>query len=326
MIIQDTRFKIQDAGLIIKKIMYRTSCIVHLAVVLLLIPSNIFAKTLVVGDEYLTIGDAIKQAKEGDLVEVRRGRYHEKLRIEKAIHLKGIDSPVISTGSGNLIEIYKSGVVIEGFTLTYEGSELSSTDTAIYIGKGVDGVIVRNNSFLDVMFGIWNVEGRNIKIENNIVIGIKGLAKEYRGNCINLTGSQGAHISNNTLSYCRDGIYMELCHDSNVVGNEIKESRYSVHTMWVDRGTFNKNIAYNNLVGLAIMYTKHSEIKDNLSYGNQTHGILFIQSVRSEIAGNTVIGNTKGIFLYNSVYNNIKSNLVMNNQLGIHNWGGQRII
>jgi nitrous oxidase accessory protein len=115
---------------------------------------------------------------------------------------------------------------------------------------------------------------------------------------------------------------MELCHDATVVGNKIKDSRYAVHTMWVDRGVFSKNTAHDNLVGLAIMYTKHSKINYNLSFGNRTHGILFIQSVRSEVKGNSVIGNTKGLFVYNSIYNDFTSNMVMNNQLGIHNWGG----
>jgi nitrous oxidase accessory protein len=115
---------------------------------------------------------------------------------------------------------------------------------------------------------------------------------------------------------------MELCHDATVVGNSIKESRYAVHTMWVDRGIFSENTAHDNLVGLAIMYTKHSRINDNMSFGNRTHGLLLIQTVRSEVAGNSLIGNTKGIFIYNSIYNELFTNLVMNNQLGIHNWGG----
>jgi nitrous oxidase accessory protein len=129
-------------------------------------------------------------------------------------------------------------------------------------------------------------------------------------------------IIGNTVSFCRDGIYMELCHDAKVIGNTIFNSRYAIHTMWVDRGIFSENTAYDNLVGLAIMYTKHSEINNNLSFGNRTHGLLFIQAVRSEIKGNNVIGNTKGMFLYNSVYNELSANLIMKNQLGLHNWGG----
>jgi nitrous oxidase accessory protein len=289
---------------------------------LLLIPSAVYAKTLVVGVEYQTIKGALTKAEDGDVIEIRGGEYKESLKIQRGIHLKGINNPVISVNKGNIVEITKPGVIFEGFTLRYDGSEPGLEDTAILISSEANGTIIRNNKLLNVTFGIRNVNGENLKIENNIITGIKELGENYRGNCINLTGSQKVHVVNNALSYCRDGIYMDVCHDARVIGNEIKKSRYSIHTMWVDRGIFSKNIAYDNLVGLAIMYTKHSEISNNLSYGNKTHGILFIQTVRSKIADNTVVGNTKGIFLYNSVYNEIKSNLVMNNQLGIHNWGG----
>jgi len=285
-------------------------------------PAISFSKTLTVGIDYSTIGDALREAVNGDLIEVMPGEYEGKLVIDKTVHIKGINNPVISTSKGDIVEISKPDVIFEGFTLTYNSSELSSTDTAIRILKGANRTTVRNNHFLNVMFGVWNVDGRNIRIENNIIVGVKGLEKHNRGNCINLTGTQKVHVINNTLSYCRDGIYMELCHDATVVGNKIRDSRYAVHTMWVDRGKFSKNTAHDNLVGLAIMYTEHSEINDNLSFGNRTHGILFIQSVRSEIRGNTVIGNTKGIFIYNSIYNELTANMVMNNQLGIHNWGG----
>jgi nitrous oxidase accessory protein len=285
-------------------------------------PAGVVAGTLFVGSNYSTISAALKDAINGDLIEVNGGEYRERLKIQKSVRLKGVNNPVISVPDGRIIEVAKPGVIIEGFTLTYDSSNLSPSDTAIFIATEAHGTIVRKNRLQKVMFGIWNLEGRDLRIENNIITGIKNIGKNYRGNGINLTGSQRIYVANNTLSYCRDGIYMELCHDATIVGNVIKQSRYSVHTMWVDRGIFSKNTTYENLVGLAIMYTKHSKINENLSYGNQTHGILFIQAIRSEIRANTVIGNTKGIFLYNSVYNKISSNLVMNNQLGIHNWGG----
>jgi len=265
------------------------------------LPSGVLARTSLVGVDYSTIRDAVKDAKEGDLIEVRGGEYKERLKIQKSIHLRGVNNPVISVPNGRIIEITSPGVIVEGFTLKYDTANLSSTDTAIYISKGANETIIRNNRLLSVMFGIWNVEGRGIRIENNIIVGLKRLARNSRGNGINLTGSQRVYIANNTLSYCRDGIYMELSHDARVIGNEIKQSRYSVHTMWVDRGIFNKNTAYENLVGLAIMYTKRSEINENLSYGNSTNGLLFIQTIRSKIEANTVIGNTRGFF-YTTLY------------------------
>ncbi len=317
-------YELGIAGLKYNQIVIRNLKFIIYSVCLLILalPSSSYSKTLMVGVEFKTIGAALKQAQDGDVIEVRQGEYKESLKIKQSVHIKGINNPVISIENGDIVEISKSDVIFEGFTLTYNSSELSSTDTAIRILKAADRITVRNNRLLNVMFGIWNVESSEIRIENNVIMGIRGLGEHNRGNCINLTGSQKSHIIDNTLSYCRDGIYMELCHDAEVVGNNIKESRYAVHTMWVDRGDFNKNIAHDNLVGLAIMYTKHSRINDNLSFGNRTHGLLFIQSVRSEIARNSLIGNTKGIFLYNSIYNELHANLVMNNQLGIHNWGG----
>ena len=291
---------------------------------LFLSPLSLHASVLPVGKglDYSTIGAALTEAKDGDVIEVRGGNYQESLNIGKSITLRGMNHPVIKIEKGRIIEITGPGVTVEGFTLEYESADLSSKDTAIFISKEAVGTTIRNNRLLNVMFGVWNIEGRDIRIENNTIVGRGALSRNARGNCINLTGSQRVSIENNTLRSCRDGVYMELCHDARVVGNDIENSRYAVHTMWVDRGVFNKNKSHGNLVGLAIMYTKYSEINDNLSYGNSTHGILFIQAIRSEIKSNTVIGNTKGIFLYNSILNEINSNLVMNNQLGLHSWGG----
>lgn len=286
------------------------------------IPSVSHSKTLHVGADYSSIGSALKAARDGDIIEVNGGNYKESLKIQKSIHLRGVNNPVISAPDGRIIEVSSPGVIIDGFTFAYDSTSLSANSSAIYIDKGANGVIIRDNRFQNVLFGIWNVEGTDIRIERNSITGAKIEDTNYRGNCINLTGSQNVHVIDNTLNYCRDGIYMELCHDAEITGNNIKDSRYAVHTMWVDRGDFSNNTTHDSLVGIAIMYTKHSKISGNFSFGNRTHGLLLIQTVRSEISSNTVIGNTKGIFLYNSVYNEIKDNLAMSNQLGIHSWGG----
>jgi nitrous oxidase accessory protein len=301
-----------------------TIATVMFVLIVLLLPPLSWAKTLVVGDEYKykSISESLRHASAGDTIKVMPGVYRERFRIDKPVQLKGVDYPRIISPKGNIIEVTASDVVIEGFEFGYEGSDLSRTDTAIYITKGTKSVVIRNNRMERVMFGVWNVEGSDILIEGNSITGLKNLDREQRGNCINLTGSERVHVVRNNLNYCRDGIYMEVCHDSEVVNNEIRHSRYSIHTMWVDRGKFNNNRAIGNLVGLAIMYTKHSVVKGNLGVGNQTHGLLLIQAVRTEISNNILIGNTKGVFLYNSVLNRLSSNLVMNNQVGIHNWGG----
>jgi len=291
--------------------------------VLLFICSSAYAKVIIVKPDVMTLQQAIDMASDGDTILVSRGRYTGNIVINKTITLKGEHWPSIVANKGNIVEIKAPGVKIEGFILTYSSKDSHGLeDTAIYVRKGANDAVIQNNRFKEVLFGIWNVEGNNLTIKDNVIKGIKELEIEKRGNCINLTSSQHVKIINNRLDYCRDGIYMELSHNATVVGNEISHARYAVHTMWVDRCRFIKNTVHDSIVGMAIMYTDYGEVKDNFAYGNSTHGILLLQAVKSKIIGNISIANTKGMFIYNSVYNTIESNLIMNNQLGIHNWGG----
>lgn len=299
------------------------SAVASLILIILLIPSIIYGRTIYVGDGGLKgINEAIKSAKDGDTVEIRGGEYSEKVIVNKSIHIKGINNPLLRLERGNIITVTKEGVVIEGLNLVHGRDVAGTQSTAIFISKGANNVIVRNNRLKDVMFGIWAISNRGVRIEGNVVEGRKELEYNYRGNCIYLTDAQEAIVSGNRLNYCRDGIYIEVSHDGRITGNEISGSRYALHTMWVDRGVFENNRAWENLVGLAIMYTKQSEIIGNLSTGNKTHGLLLIQTVRGEIKDNVVIGNTKGLFLYNSIFNKVEGNLIMNNNLGLHSWGG----
>ncbi|MBF0487452.1 MAG: nitrous oxide reductase family maturation protein NosD [Nitrospirae bacterium] len=295
-----------------------------IAACVLLIPSLALSATLIVDNSTGrgSISGAVKNAKDGDVIEVRPGRYRESIKITKAIHLKGIGNPVILAADDFPVIIDTSEVVFEGFTIEFEGTGFSSDSTAVIVTKASDNVTVKNNTLVNVMFGLRNLESVNLRIDNNTVTGIKALEENDRGNCITLTGSYKATITGNRLSYCRDAVYMEICHDSTVTHNDISKSRYAIHTMWVDTGNFSYNTIYDNLVGMAIMYTKESKVNGNLSAGNKTHGLLLNQTVRSEISDNKIVSNAKGMFIYNSVGNKLTSNLIMNNNMGVHNWGG----
>jgi nitrous oxidase accessory protein NosD len=130
------------------------SHILTLMVWLLLLPSGVFGETLPVGVglDYSTIGDALKEAEAGDIIEVRGGEYRERLKIEKSIHLRGLDNPVIRAENGRIIEVTSPGVIIEGFTLRYESPNLAPADTAIFISKKATGSIIRHNRLINVMF------------------------------------------------------------------------------------------------------------------------------------------------------------------------------
>jgi nitrous oxidase accessory protein len=136
--------------------------------------------------------------------------------------------------------------------------------------------------------------------------------------------ADGVRITNNSVSFCRDGIYLELTSAAVVDGNDITDSRYAVHTMWCDDSRYSENYARGNLVGLALMFATRIEARRNILHNNRTHGILWVQVTRGQLDGNVMIGNTKGMFVYNSLYNTIRGNLVARNNLGGHYWGGSQ--
>ena len=162
-----------------KNLGFAYRALILIVLLVLILPAGLSARTLVVGEGggYPTIGEALTAARDGDLIEVREGSYQERLTIDKSIHLKGMNNPVLSVPDGVIVEISRPDVVFEGFTLEYDSTELSASDTAIRILKEAERTIIRNNRLVEVMFGIWNVEGRDLRIENNTISGIKELAK-----------------------------------------------------------------------------------------------------------------------------------------------------
>lgn len=290
---------------------------------LLLVPGTAAGATLVVGKDSGSIGEALKRARPGDAIEVPAGTYRERVQIEKSVRLSGRPGAVIDGGGeGPVVGISAGGAVVEGFTIRNAPTTHDTHGAGVLVIKGADRAVIRNNRIENTNYGVWVTGANGVTIEKNEILGKKELDVEARGNGILLNAADGAVVRENTVRDSRDGVYLEITHHARVEKNDIERSRYSVHTMWCDHGVFNDNRMAGNLVGLALMYTKGSEVNRNVSVGNSTQGIVAIQVIRSQMIGNVLIGNTKGLFLYNSILNRVTDNLIANNNLGIHSWGG----
>ncbi|OGW60592.1 MAG: hypothetical protein A2V83_11400 [Nitrospirae bacterium RBG_16_64_22] len=291
--------------------------------VLLLAPGTAFGATLVVGKEAGSIGEALKRARPGDTIDVPAGTYRELVQIERRVRLTGRPGAVIDGGGeGPVVGISAAGAVVEGFTIRNAPATHDTHGAGVLVIKGADGAVIRNNRIENTNYGVWVTGANGVAIEKNEILGKKELDVEARGNGVLLNAADGAVVRENVVRDARDGVYLEITHGARIEKNDIERSRYSIHTMWCDRGVFNDNRMAGNLVGLALMYSKGSEANRNVSVGNSTQGIVAIQMIRSRMVGNVLIGNTKGLFLYNSILNKITDNLIANNNLGVHSWGG----
>jgi len=259
----------------------------------------------------------------GDTVEVAPGVYSGNFVIDKSITLRGQEGAILDGGGhGHVVVVNVPKVTVEGFVVRASGEDYERSDSGLWVAKAAADVRLAHNRIVDCWFGIWLHGDPRPTVVDNRIEGRGKLRVNDRGDGIHLWDVEGAEIRGNTVLDARDGIYMELSRKCRVTGNTIRRSRYSIHTMWCDGSSYNDNLATDNYVGLALMFSKGIEARGNTLYSNRTHGILFVQDTRSSAVGNRVISNTKGIFVYNSLYNRIEDNLVARNHLGMHYWGG----
>ena len=80
---------------------------------------------------------AIDRAAPGDTVEVQRGRYTERLRIDKPLTLRGLERPTVSGGDqGDTIRVGAPDVTLEGLIVSDSGASLLKQNAGIYIEPG----------------------------------------------------------------------------------------------------------------------------------------------------------------------------------------------
>ena len=296
---------------------------IGLLLTLLVWPATTSAETRRVEPGALT--DALVAAADGDILLLEAGLHHGPLRVSKSITLRGQEGAVIDGGEmGHVLFIDAPSVSIQGLTLRNCRLSDASTDSGIWIAKTSTGARVEANTIERCRFGVWVNGAAEVEVTDNQIVGLEAFTHNRRGDCIHVWDADGVLITHNSVSYCRDGIYLELTSAAVIDGNDVTDSRYAVHTMWCDDSRYSDNYASDNLVGLALMFSTRIEARGNILHNNQTHGILWVQITHGKVEGNVVIGNTKGLFVYNSLYNTIRNNLVARNNLGSHYWGGSQ--
>ncbi|BAL24718.1 nitrous oxide reductase family maturation protein NosD [Azoarcus sp. KH32C] len=268
---------------------------------------------------------AIDHAAAGDTILLARGRYHERLRIDKPLTLRGIDRPTIDgDGHGDVIRIVGTDVVVEGLIINNSGDDLGAQNAGVYIQPGADRAIVRACDLTYNLFGLWIEKVKDVRIENNVITGKRDYRSASRGNGIQLYNTTGAQIIGNQVSFVRDALYIDVSHHAVFRGNRLHHSRYGTHYMNSYYNLWEDNEVYLNRGGLALMEVRNQIVRNNRSWGNSDHGIMLRTIQDSVIENNIVAGNTRGFFIYDAEYNTLRGNLVIDNIVGVHLSAGSK--
>jgi len=259
------------------------------------------ADTLVVSSAgpYRTVGEAVAAAPAGATVLVRAGVYREPtVEVDRRITLQGEPGAVLDgEGERQLIRVSADSVTIRGLTLRNVGRSFIDDRAAIRV-EDSSFCVISDNRIEDAFFGIYLANAGRCLVERNVM-----RANERRqtaaGNGIHLWYSKEIDIRNNDIRGHRDGIYFEFVEDSRVENNHAEGNlRYGLHFMFSNRSSYSNNVFRENGAGIAVMYTKHVIMTNNLferNRGTAAFGLLLKDITDSELRGNRFIENSIGI-------------------------------
>lgn len=246
-------------------------------------------RPIIVPLDHSTIQEAINAAYPGATIEVYSGVYHENLRINKRLALKGVDSgagsPIIDAGRGiGGLVLQSNGVILENFRITNTGigSALDVSSSCNLIKNNT----ISNNSMSGIRF--------NQKATGNIVF----------GNNITYNGFSGIVIA--------DGAY-----DNSIVENNISYNGFSgvnLKEAVADNLLLHNRILFNGFNGVLLMDDASSNmIVGNIIYNNTFGGIdLKENTSRNMITENRIMNNT---FTGLSIMDNSSGNIIFFNSL-----------
>lgn len=298
-----------------------------LFIILFLAPLSLKAKTIRVCEScsFQSIKSAITAADNGDTIEVGKGTYKESpIHITKAITLRGIDYPIVDGESKeHVLNINSDHVSIEGFKIVNGGVSDTREFAAIHADH-VNDCQIRSNILENNAYGIYLAEVKDCILENNSSVG-NAINEVSGGNGIHLWYSNHISILKNNMSHHRDGMYIEFSTHNLFEDNICTESiRYGLHFMFSDDNRFFRNQFLNNSTGVAIMFSKRIEVKNNVFRNimdSFTYGMLLKEIKDSDFFENVFQANTIGITADTAIGNKFRSNQFIKNGWALNIFG-----
>ena len=249
--------------------------------------------------EFKTIRDALLASNNGDSISIHQGEYHEfELEVLKNVSIVGIDMPVIDGDQkGTIFRCTADTFSIHGLNIKNVGTSYTKDHAAILV-RHVKNFSITHCSLSNVFFGCLIEKSSNGYIADNHIWS-NAEVEAGSGNGIHLWHCSNMLIENNELSGLRDGIYFEFVTNSKIKGNNsYKNLRYGLHFMFSDNNEYLTNSFHSNGAGVAVMFSKHISMKDNIfkqNWGAASYGLLLKEIYDSEILNNSFIRNSVGI-------------------------------
>lgn len=263
---------------------------------------------------------AIEAASPYSTIELGAGLYEGKLEIKKPLILRAKEKGAIirGDGKGNVITVEADNVTIQGLTIENSGGEHQSIDSGIAVKNSTNSRVL-NNIIRDCLFGV-NLEKTNHSVVKGNTVSSKPYSLGLRGDGIRLWYSHGNQIIENNTRQVRDNVFW-YSSGNTIEKNKGRDSRYSLHFMYADRNKVLNNDFQDNSVGIFLMFSQGSTLKNNLvanASGPFGIGIGMKEASDIVVENNDILYNARGFYLDASPYVPGTVNKFTNNNIGFN--------
>lgn len=246
------------------------------------------------------IARLIENAEDGATILVPEGTYFGNLIVARPIVLEADGVVIIDgRGEGSVIELRAANTTLRGFTIRGSGSTVDHEPAGVRVFDGP--VVIEQNRFEDVYFGIDLRQSPETIIRNNHIVG-KDLELGRRGDGIRLWWSHECVIEDNTVLNMRDMVFW-YSEDLKITRNHVSMSRYGLHFMYSHNTVLSENELIENSVGIYLMYSNSITISRNRvinNRGSSGYGIGLKDCDDIVIEHNALLANRVGAYIDNS--------------------------
>ena len=283
------------------------------------LPATVAAPAATIAAGGPPLQELLDAAAPGDVLRLAPGVYGP-VRITRPVTLEGEPGAELrGPGEGSVVTILAPDVTVRGLTIHGSGSDISTMDSGVFVGKEGDRALVEGNRIEGNLFGVYLWGPKDATVRGNEIVGRQENVRSEAGNGVSVWNSPGSKVVDNDVRFGRDGIWVITSKHNLFSGNRMRDLRFAVHYMYTNDSEVSGNVSIGNHVGLAIMFSNRLKILRNLSEGDRDHGMLFNYANNSTVEGNIVRdGGEKCVFIYNANFNRFLGNWFEGCEIGIH--------
>lgn len=272
--------------------------------------------------EIRSVKKAVDLAVDGDEIFIYPGVYKEhSIVITKSLTIKGIGNPVIDGENlETVLHISSNNFSLQDITIINVGKSFTKDFAGILVSRS-SNFLIKNVELKNVFFGILIEKSNHGSISYNKVSS-QAVSEASSGNGIHLWHCDHMQVDHNTLTGVRDGIYFEFVKESKIFQNRsYKNLRYGLHFMFSNNNAYFDNEFVNNGVGVAVMFSKFIDMRNNLfteNWGSNSYGLLLKEIYDAKIEDNRFATNTVGVSVDGSTRVNFEGNTFARNGWAIN--------